>query len=213
MAWNLATAKKYLGLEGDDTKDEMIVERMAYTQQSIETVLGRGILRERQTVKFVCHRPSATVQLPRAPITEVFTINGGEAPADMQIHHDVGLICYPTFAGEQTLEVDYEGGYDPIPLDLENCMWQAFMTAWGQIDQTTGGPPADGSSGIIEGSGEVKSMTVFDAFKVDYDVGSTATGGTDTGTISTSDWGWLAPWGTVLGFYRWGPSGAEMGIA
>jgi len=214
MAWDLATAKKYLNLEGDNSQDELIQARLDYTLASIETLLGRELLLARTTMRVQCHWQDTKVQLPRAPVATVHTINGASPPSDLLIESDTGIICHSSLAGTQPIDIDFEGGYDPLPLDLEGAMWGAFMAAWSAIDPATGGPPSDGSGGIIQGSGDVKSLTVFDAFKVDYDVGTTSAGGEDTGTISIADWGWLAPWGSVLSYYRWGPAGADgLGIA
>lgn len=200
MSWNLETAKKYLDLESDDTKDEYITDVMTITLQAIETALARKLLLQRNTVRFFKTR-SESLPLSPYPITEVFDINGEGVPSDLLIHHENGIIEHPTLACKKTLDVDFEGGYDPLPSDLERVMWDAFMLLWSNTNQTTGGPPETGS-GIVSGSGDVKSLTVFDGFKMDFDVGVTNTSSDTSLASQQADWGWLAPWASTLSMYR-----------
>lgn len=210
MAWNLETAKVYLEIDpGDASQDDIIQQVMDYTQKSLETLLARELILGRHTVQFQHTPGSGVLILPKPPITEVFTINGGQVPQDMLVHNDVGTIEHCSFACQRTLEVDFEGGFDPLPADLERAMWGAFLAAWAGTDQTTGAPEA--GSGVITGSGDVKSLTVFDGFKVDYDVGTTST--SDNSGDDSTDWGWLAPWASTFAQYRFGPAGAGLGIA
>jgi hypothetical protein len=91
-------------------------------------------------------------------------------------------------------------------------MQEAFVTSWNNSQDSTGLPPSTGGGGVITGSGDVKSVTVYDAFKLDYDVGATAVGGETSAQEATDLWGWLSPWQTVLSHYRSGLSGTNLGV-
>lgn len=202
MSWDLETAKIYLGIDpGDETKDDQIQGILDYTLKAVETLLQRKLLFARETVKFLRPRGD-TILLPRWPVDTIVAINDADPPVDMEINEATGYIRDPGFSGEKEISVEYDGGYDPLPTDLERVLWEAFMTAWGNTDAETGGPAGPGT-GVIAGSGDVKSLTVFDAFKMDYDVGTTSTGDGQSSLISQqSSWGWLAPWAAILEMYR-----------
>jgi hypothetical protein len=131
------------------------------------------------------------------------------------VYPDEGLLWSATFWGQKSVVVTYSAGYDAdgsdvgtapqIPLDLDHVLWEAFMYLWSTVDPLTGGPSTD-----PVGEGDTKSVTVFDAFKIDYAVGATAEGGSETQRLN---WDWLAPWEPVLSLYQSGYSGANVGVA
>ncbi len=207
MAWNLETAKTYLKIDPADTSSDAVIQlTLDRVLTSVETLLGRYLLRRRETIVFRGVVSPKTVQVQRFPIQVVHRCTGA---GDYSIHREHGTITFINGTyGDVSL--DMEGGYEPMPLDLEYAMWGAFMSAWQSVDPTTGGPPAD--QVVTTGSGEVKSLTVFDAFKVDYDVGA-ASSSDDAGASDEANWGWLAPWASTLSQYRGGPGGAGLGIA
>lgn len=196
MAWDLATAKQYLGIApADESQDAAITVVMAFTLASIEKALARKLLelRERITLYDVV---LPRVFLPRYPVTEVHTVDGVVPDSEWVVNPSSGYVQVTSDGYYKTLSVDYTGGFDPLPADLERAMWSAFMAAWAQTDGMTGGPSATADSGAV------KSLTVFDAFKVDYDTGA-AFGDWH------ARWGWLAPWALTFELYR---SDAAMGV-
>jgi|GEM_PF-6773145 len=210
MAWERDTAKKYLGIDPlDDTKDEQIDTAMAYTLSSIELRLGRGLLRTREIVRYVNVTDCCKIQFSRYPIIEVFDIDHGGVPADLLVHHELGWIEHLSLGPKKSIEIDYEAGFNELPPDLERAMWSAFMVAWNDTDPVTGGPPEEGGEAT---EGKVKSFTVFDGFRLDYQSDPSGTPGT-ADAADEKIWGWLSPWAGTLSFYRHGPSGAGLGVA
>ena len=205
MAWNLETARTYLKIDPGDTSNDVVIQQtLDRVLVSVETLLGRYLLRRRETIVFRGVVSPKTVQVQRYPIQVVHRCTGA---GDFSVHREHGTITFINgTCGDVSLDI--EGGYEPMPLDLEFVMWGAFMYAWQSVDTTTGGPPAD--QVVTTGSGEVKSLLIYDAFKVDYDVGNTTSD--DSGSVE-EDWGWLAPWASTLSMYRGGPSGTGLGLA
>ena len=212
MAWDLATAKIYLKIDPADTsKDAQIEGVMDYVLSSIETALQRGLFFLRQTVRFQ-YVDVNRLYLPRYPIATVFAIRDGNdnEVEDFTVHSRTGWVQMLRIPASP-IEVDFDGGFQILPPDLERAMWEAFMDVWSRTDQDTGGPPESGGT-VVQGSGDVKSLTVFDSFKVDYDVGATALS-SNTGLAQDQyDWGWLSPWAATLAFYR-SEDGTGLGIA
>lgn len=204
MAWDLETAKELLGIDpGDDTQDAAITQVMAVTLATIEKFLQRGLVQQEETQDFHW-LTSARVLLRRYPLVEITALEGGSAvPEDVTLNVPNGWAEHRSWCGLENLGITYTGGYDPLPDDLERAMWEAFSYMWRNSDQTTGLP-----SGTTGGEGEVKGVTVFDAFKIDYNVAST---GADSSASASASWGWLAPWAPILSMYR-SEQGVGLGI-
>ena len=100
--------------------------------------------------------------------------------------------------------VDYEGGFDPIPDDLLNALWEILLDQWSRVDKTTGGPAAGSGATITAGSGDVSSISLADFGTVRFDVGATVSGGGGQSVSAAQQavWGVLAPWASVLAPYR-----------
>ena len=207
MAWNLETARTYLKIDPGDTSNDVVIQQtLDRVLASVETLLGRYLLRRRETIVFRNVVSPKTVQVQRYPIQVVHRCVGA---GSIDVNREHGTITFINgTCGDVSLDI--EGGYEPMPLDLEFSLWSAFMVAWAATDQTTGGPAE--SATVAAGSGEVKSLLIYDAFRVDYDVGNTNSD--DSGASDEQSWGWLAPWASTLSMYRGGPSGTGgLGIA
>ena len=211
MAWDLATAKQYLGIT-DGSQDANITRMMDVTMSAVEKFLQRGLELAQETVTYR-DRDFRRVVLPRFPVTQVLKVDGVDGlPSDWHLMPRVGWILLPTRRYFQELEIEYEGGYDPLPADLEQVLWEIFMRAWASIDENTGGPDPTGP-GVVQGSGDVKSLTVFDGFKMEFDVGASVLSDAESAlTEQQATWGWLAPWASTLELYR-SERGAGVGIA
>lgn len=203
MAWNLATAKNLLRIPlVDSTKDPQIQIAMETVLASVESLLGRGLLEKRELVTF--YDVANSVRLPRYPVKQVVAVNG--APASLvrdQLHHRKGVLRLSGLYSA-SVTVDYIGGFDPLPSDLERALWEIFNYLWSNTDQTTGGPAAGSGAQIVQGSGEVSRITLSDFGSVSFDVGSQVSGGSSSGGAAAAAdvWGWLAPWATTLSIYR-----------
>ena len=203
MSWDLATARAAAGIAAGDTTHDTALQRvMDVVLASVENLLGRGLLLRRETVRFL-NPNTRRLRLPRYPILQVYTIDG--KPYTGQIQHRVGWIEFVGSAGGRAVSVDYEGGFDPLPADLEAALWEAFVHRWSDVDPLTGLPTQGSGATVVKGSGDVSRITLADFGSVTYDVGSSVAGGDDgQGSLASMQarWGWLAPWATTLELYR-----------
>lgn len=215
MTWDLATAKTYLEIVGT-AQDTLLTRVMDETLVAIESALGRGLLLATDTEVFRWVN-GPRLLLRRFPLVSVTTITGPVAGptydlANVKINADVGTIESFQFYGSTELTVEYEGGYDPLPADLERAMWSAFLTLWAATDGTTGAPAIGSGAVIVPGSGEVSSVSLADFGTVRFDVGSSVSSGDSSSAALVANWGWLYPWASTLQLYRAGQAGIGLGV-
>ena len=193
MTWSLDTARAVAGFAPDDNTHDVALQLvMDSVLAAVETKLERGLLKRQETAKFY-HVNFCRIYLPRYPIEQVISPTGV-----WRVHHRNGWI---EGMGGSEVEVTWIGGFDPLPSDLERALWGAFLAEWANSDPLTGAPIAGAS--VLVGSGEMKSLTVYDAYKVDFDVGATSVGGASgVGKIDEAFWGALSPWADILMAYR-----------
>ena len=225
MAWTRAQAKLYLGLPAtpDPILDPLIDQVLLETLQAVQGALGRELFLARNTVRFY-NVNVEQLQLPRPPIVTIHAIDyAGVSPAgsafgtgtdNLQIHHKEGWIRSMDFCGRREINVDFEGGFDPLPVDLEQDMWSAFLTRYDEKDQANAGAPprAGQGSSVISGSGDVSRVTIQDLGTITYDVGATVTASDVADADARLKYGWLAPWARTWDHYRIGPAGGGLGI-
>jgi hypothetical protein len=220
--WDLNTARTRLGVvPGDPAKDSMIKQAMDIVVAALENYLQRGIIFKRSVATFF-HVDSQHVRLPRYPVQQVISINGVPVSPDIELHHREGIIwfhrnCYHHYASlcrDHRINIEYYGGYQVLPSDLEWAMYEMLLFIWGNMDQQTGGPAQGSGATVTQGSGEVSRVSISDFGSVSFDVGSSVSGGSsNTGSANASDiWGWLAPWAPLLQLYR-SEAGVGVGIA
>ena len=200
MPWDLATAKVHVNIASTDvTSDIALQGNLDIVLDEVQTLLGRGLFERRITEKF--YRVSTRdIRLARYPIKTV------HSPNCRIVHHRAGWIEVDhgiIGSLDNTLTVEYTGGFNPLPSALEAALWGAFVTRWGTIDHITGAPTGGGPT-LITGSGDVSRVSFGNFGSVGFDVGTTSSGGnTQTAQAElTRVWGWLAPWATVLETYR-----------
>ena len=222
MPWTLSRAKASLSIAGT-ANDAAITELMNTVIGTVEDYLGRALLFKRETITF-WQVDNSKIFLPRFPIRRVIAINGNTTiPNDFTVHHRTGWVSFEcsslfNFVGcGRSVSIEYEGGYDinNLPDSLEKVLWEIFLQWWGNSNQTIGGPAVGAGPTVTAGSGDLKSLTVYDGFKLDYDVGATVTGGASniSSSGSTIDtWGELAPWASMLSIYR-SEHGVGLGFA
>lgn len=209
MSWDLETAKKYLEIT-ESTYDEQIQLALDIVYANVERVLQRPLFFARETIRVLNLNYRGLIVFPRYPVEEVHSIDPQSTGNTCEIHFRSGWMQDPSLA-LLDVTVDYSGGYKILPGDLERAMWEAFMLHWSRTNPDTGGPDQTSVLGSAGGTGAVKDLTVFDAFKVSYDVG--ASGGDSGAENAAESYGWLAPWAAVWNMYRTGPAGAGAGIA
>jgi hypothetical protein len=195
--WNLATARAQAKLTvGDTSKDTALTMVMRVVEAQLENLLERGLFIRRVVGERYLHVNSRRIYLFRYPIQSV------QSPSNVTIHYRNGWL--EGYTGTDELLVTYTGGIGTpttLPDDLEFAMWGAFAFIWSRADPNTG------LSAV--GSGDVKSLTVFDAYKIDYDVGTSgSSAGASRGASAPEYWGDLAPWSNILMRYRRNVGGA-----
>lgn len=167
MPFDLNTAKNRLGIApGDVTKDAEIQAALDAALAAAEKYCNRNFRLARETARFY-HVDGPAIQLSRFPIRVIHSVTPD--PPTFDIHYTGGKLLTHD-QGFHEVEIDYTGGYDPLPPDLELALWLTFANTHSII---SGGAAAT----LVQGSGDVKSVTVMGSFKLDYDVGTTAVGG------------------------------------
>lgn len=197
--WDINTARSVAGVEALDTSHDVALQRaMDVVLATVEGVLGRGLLLLRQTVVFYEYATvTPVILLPRWPILQVHSVNGSTSAGYTVYLQDgrLELQDYPVNS-DGRIEVDFEGGFDPLPADLEHALWEAFNVFWAGVDHLTGYPTA------VQAPAEIEKVVMPDGGSITWDVGA-ATSGTGTPSDELSGiWGWLYPWAPVLSPYR-----------
>jgi len=198
MAWTIERAREVAGI-ADDTYDDALQLTMDIILAEAEGKLERGLLLMEVTEDFF-DLDYCRLYLPRYPVVEV------ASPTVTRLNKVRGWIeGWGSAVVNCKLTVQWTGGYDPaeLPADLEAALWGAFLARWNNVDPDTGGLIA--SSVAAQGTGEVKSLTVFDAYKVDYDIGGS---GASFAAETQNFWGIFAPWADTMIRYRRNVGGA-----
>lgn len=209
MAFDLATAKILLKISaGDTSKDAIIIDAVEKVLALVEKKLGRGILLKTVSETYY-DVDQKDIRVYRYPIKTLLTVNGAPITNlnNYRIHHRVGRItALMGWGSTDKLVIQYSGGLDPLPLDLEQALWEILNTYWSTVDPATGLPTGGGGASTVQGSGDVSSVSFGPFGSVRYDVGVTTVGGSSSGAnVSANDqryWGWLSPWIYILEAYR-----------
>jgi hypothetical protein len=136
MAYDLVTAKKRLGIT-DDSQDAAITACLAMAQSLAETFCDRGftLMAETQEMRGLYQNTLRTYRYPIKEVTGVFSLTPGsdlyEWPIDtLTVFKKSGeIVLQGSISGVQ-IQVDYEGGYETFPTDLEFALWGIFDAVW-----------------------------------------------------------------------------------
>ena len=177
----LALFKEFLGIDpGDATQDDELNQALNMAGDAIETYLDRAVVKRTLTEYFRHH--FGTVELHDYPVAidtpPVVTLDGA-TQTDYQLWLGRGQVGQLSRLGRRPdmpmdwraynqVTVAYEAGYDPIPSDLANAI--IYTASLIYQSNGTGNIPGGG------GSGEVKSMSIYDVGSISYDVGSSSSG-------------------------------------
>ena len=194
MAWDLATARPRIGLAATDTtRDGDLLLAMAVTLDVIERYLDRGILFQNmvETMVEVHGRRAQLYRYPLVSMDAVTTSGASSYTAGTPINAShyltddpIGMLIFKTATIVDKVTVVYKGGYVILPAALEWAMWTTFGTIWGEMFPGAAAGGGGGGTGgiVVAGSGDLKSVTIFGVGKLDYDVGSTVSGGSGNST-------------------------------
>ena len=168
----------------DASRDDDVFMVMEITKDVVETYLDRGVVGMDQVDHFVdVHYPS--LSLHRYPVHYITEIRSGAGSGSLAMssivcQHDIGLLKLDRTLFARELYISYFGGYNTWPAALEWAMWQTFDTLWLEIMGVAGGAGGGGGGIIVQGSGEVKSVSITGVGKIDYDVGASVAGGSSS---------------------------------
>lgn len=147
--------------------------------------------------------PGLRVNLTEWPVTEITAITVGAASMDVALaalNHSTGRLWLPwsTMPTNGLLvTVEYTGGYDPIPGDLQG----AFLDLVRRQLSAMGVDLAASGSSIPAVTAAIKGVTVG-ALRVDYAVNSQPAAAGAAGSVSPLTAAALEAYGSVLDEYR-----------
>lgn len=176
MAYDLVTAKIRLGIPTEDTsKDDEINVCLDMALALAETYCDRGfmLMQEEQEVRGVEQNVLRTFRYPIKVVNSVKSVSPGanyDWSADQwTIFKKVGeIVLSGCISGTQVL-VDYEGGYEVLPSDLEWALWNIFDAIW----WSTPGMGIEAGESDNTGPGDVKSFWI-NGVRIEYASTTTA---------------------------------------
>lgn len=140
------------------------------------------------------------MRLPAFPIIEIKSLSAdGElmAPSNYQLNPRLGMVDFPMgIPGGQgarwghRMVVTYTAGFEEVPQDLKMACTNMAAGLY-----NLGGTFASAATG---GTGELKSLTMFDAMSMSFDVG----GNTADGDAAGSPAAMIKAWKFILDKYR-----------
>lgn len=169
MAWDLPTGRARTGLAADDTsRDADLTRSMQLSLALAERHCGRAFLLadEVESVSW----PGARIPLRRYPVETIAKVTldrAGLSPfrLDYDLDHDAGMVALRHHVSETRLFFHYVGGYETLPVDLDEALWAIFASIW---DEQYGDTGDDGGL-VTADSGLVKSITLFGVGSVTYE--------------------------------------------
>ena len=201
MLASLTDLKAALGIT-DNTQDATLTRSLMLANGLIAGYIGVDLSDTTTPRTFTSVVDSGSIKLPLFPVVSVdsLTANGVAVPEEANsgwwLDKRLGMISdYPHYAHGNgrygsRVTVVYRSGYNPVPDDLKTaCIGVATS-----IYENGGTIP----SGATAGSGELKSLTMFDAMSMSFDTGT-------TGAKATGAEGMLEAWLFILKEYKINP--------
>lgn len=166
------------GLEaGDTSKDTELQAAYATALAICENYTDRKFTAAADTDNFT-HVTGYSLSLSRYPVTDItlLTVDGQERTSQ-DYHQDKrsGLIQFDYLLVAHEVHVEYSGGYDPLPADLDLAVWSVFDNAW-HLNQAGGG-------GSLADSVKQINITGVGSIAFDSQVDSASAGGFAAGLI------------------------------
>jgi hypothetical protein len=189
--------RTYAGLAPTDAPTDAKIDRAIWRYESlVEGYLQRVMARVRQSEKYY-FIDTANLVLARWPVLNVYAITDGASKTfdvtRMLIHHSKGEIYHRgLLAGQETVQVDYEAGWDinSLPDDIKVVV---FALAEALLSGSGGGSAALSSAPI-------KKETMHGVATIEYDTSLLVDSG--DGGIGSGRYAELGPYVSVLDKYR-----------
>ncbi len=154
--YEIENLRTRVGLASDDpSKDTELIDAADVALAVAESYCDRKFMQQVTTDVFT-HIIRSTLSLTRYPVETITSLD-----PDIAHHIDMqnGVIFLERFTAEKEMTVVYEGGYDPVPKDLNLALKFIFDTVYAS---------ASGAA-----TGGVKSVKLGD-LSISYDTGSGA---------------------------------------
>lgn len=196
----------------DSSKDVILSHSITNSEALIEGYIGGPLIppddpQKYSWVKTSCSYPDV-LTLPVYPLVEMISLKkDGQLVSDTEYVVDMilgqilfrnnhGGFCFCNTAGPiAKFEAEFKSGWDPLPADLRSVLVNSALAVF-----NLGGTFASASTG---GTGALKSMTMFDAMSMSFDVGEASS------TSAGSPLALIESWKMVLDKYRM----LSMGVA
>lgn len=157
MAWDITTARLKIGLTaGDVSKDTELQAAMNTALALAEAYCDRYFLYQLETQYFV--HVVRNVFLKRYPVDRIQSItkDGAVTPNTLgEINKESGIVGASNM---KHVTLEYMGGYQVLPLDLELALWGVFDNTYATMTSAGGGV-----------SGEIKKLAITGVGSIDYD--------------------------------------------
>jgi len=120
----------------DPSKDDEIKQVLAVSLGMMETYLDRKLIKGDYT-EVITHKAGESIQLSAYPIDAIIDVHN----LNRKYHVDepIGLIQFDGSTIRHQIIVDYNGGYDPLPNDLQFVLMQVFDGVWYSVENSSGG--------------------------------------------------------------------------
>lgn len=189
--FDIGTAKTRLGITGT-AQDALLTTALNAALAVAEQYCDRRFLYKRDTVAFYDAKNRALI-LSRYPIDTINSITSKASGAAVDssgyhVHHWNGMIYFHGAPFFDEIQIDYTGGYQTLPADLELALWLILDTLW---------PSLSGSGAAAAGGGAIKAIRSNGA-SVEYDTSGNAGGGIASASASGMPVGAMS----ILHFYR-----------
>lgn len=206
MTWDTATGRARLGYPDTDTSHDADIDAcMAVSLSLAERYCDRRFQFKAGDVAKLLNVRTSAIRVYRWPIKQVVSITVPDANGNPQaltpyaVDEDTGTIYLRAgnavgMAVSRDVTVTFDGGFDPLPDDLEFALWAIFDAVWAS---TPGwGLPA----GSGPDTGAVRSFSI-DGMSIGYDTSGTQSGGNAGGAADA--WGVIPARAiAVLNLYR-----------
>lgn len=152
MAFDIITARVKIGLqENDSSKDVILKLTMEQVVSIAEKYCDRKFVFGIGVAEFFNVNYEKRFQLPRYPVKQIASIEG--VSVGYQLHQELGMVLFDCPVSSRYIKINYAGGFDPLPGDLELAFWGMFDVVYQQ--NTSGGVASGLDKIVIQGVGSI----------------------------------------------------------
>lgn len=176
-----------IGLTDIDTsKDPQLTVAFNTAVALAETYCDRKFEYKADAIEYFTYDSDKTISLERYPlvaIESVTTYDNQVVTPPIRFDRKAGIVYLCGYANDEELTVTYEGGYQEFPADLLQAFLFIFDAVWKDNYGTGGGASVP--------TGDIKAISVPDVGRVEFDTGSSSSGG-------VTEWGMIPENATAI---------------